>query len=141
VEVRLLHVGRGHTDGDSIIYFPDLRTVHAGDLIIDGMPFIDYSSGGSAKEWVQTIDALLEIDFDTLIPGHGWLMDKEDVVAYKYRFEEMNRRMQELAQSGVPIEDVLALLKLDELGWDNTVSTSTWLNNSLERYYEEMLAQ
>jgi hypothetical protein len=36
---------------------------------------------------------------------------------------------------------VLALLKLDELGWDNTVSTSTWLNNSLERYYEEMLAQ
>ena len=141
VEVRLLHVGRGHTDGDSIIYFPDLRTVHAGDLIIDGMPFIDYSSGGSAKEWVQTIDALLEIDFDTLIPGHGWLMDKEDVVAYKYRFEEMNRRMQELAQSGVSIEDVLALLKLDELGWDNTVSTSTWLNNSLERYYEEMLAQ
>lgn len=139
VEVRLLHVGRGHTNGDSIIYFPDLRTVHAGDLIIDGMPFIDYTAGGSAKEWIQTIDALLQIDFDTLIPGHGWLMNKEDVMAYKYRFEEMNRRMQELAQNRVPIDNVLELLKLEELGWDNTVSTSTWLNNSLEPYYEEML--
>lgn len=141
VEVRLLHAGRGHTNGDSIIYFPDLRTVHAGDLIIDGMPFIDYTAGGSAKEWIQTIDALLQIDFDTLIPGHGMLMNKEDVVAYKYRFEEMNRRMQELAQSRVPIAEVLELLKLDELGWDNTVSTSTWLNNSLELYYQEMATQ
>jgi len=141
VEVRLLHVGRGHTNGDSIIYFPDLRTIHAGDLIIDGMPFIDYSSGGSAIEWIQTIDALLQIDFDTLIPGHGWIMNKEDVVAYKYRFEEMNRRMQDLAQRGVPIDEVLEALKLEELGWANTVSTSTWLNNSLERYYDEMAIQ
>ncbi len=141
VEVRLLHAGRGHTNGDSIIYFPDLRTVHAGDLIIDGMPFIDYTAGGSAKEWIQTIDALLQIDFDTLIPGHGRLMNKEDVVAYKYRFVEMNRRMQDLAQRRVPIGEVLESLKLDELGWDNTVSTSTWLNNSLELYYEEMATQ
>lgn len=141
VEVRMLHFGAGHTDGDSIIYFPDLRTVHAGDLIIDGMPFIDYSSGGSAVEWIQTIDALLQIDFDTLIPGHGRLMNKEDVIAYKYRFEEMNRRMQELAIRGVPMNEVLAALKLEELGWENTVSTSTWLNNSLELYYAEMAAQ
>lgn len=140
VEVRLLHAGAGHTDGDSIIYFPDLRTVHAGDLIIDGMPFIDYTSGGSAVEWINTIDALLQIDFDTLIPGHGRLMNKEDVIAYKFRFEEMNRRMQELATRGVPLDEVLAALKLEELGWENTVSTSTWLNNSLERYYDEMAA-
>jgi len=138
VEVRLLYVGRGHTDGDSIIYFPDLRTVHTGDLIIDGMPYIDYSSGGSAVEWIQTIDALLEIDFDTVIPGHGWLMDKDDVLAYKYRFEEMNRRMRDLAQRGVPIEELVDALNLEELGWDNTVSTATWLNNSLVPYYEEM---
>ncbi|MAM72127.1 MAG: hypothetical protein CMP91_13405 [Gammaproteobacteria bacterium] len=141
IEVRMYHIGRGHTDGDSVIYFPDLSTVHAGDLIIDGMPFIDYSSGGSAVEWVETIDALLEIDFDTLIPGHGWIMNKEDVVAYRYRFAEMNRRMQELAQQGVPVDQVVEALQLEELGWENTVSTSTWLNNSLVPYYNEMAAQ
>jgi glyoxylase-like metal-dependent hydrolase (beta-lactamase superfamily II) len=56
VEVRLLWLGRGHTNGDTVIYFPDLKTVHVGDLVIDGMPVIDYPGGGSAVEFLTTID-------------------------------------------------------------------------------------
>jgi len=140
VEVQLLHLGRGHTSGDTVIYFPDLRTVHAGDLIVDGMPVIDYAGGGSALAFVETIGALLELDFDTLIPGHGRLMTKQDVVDYKARFEEMNRRMRNLARSGVPKSEVRAKLYLADLGWDRTVSTTTWETN-LERYYDELAAQ
>jgi len=58
VEVRLLWLGRGHTNGDTVIYFPDLQTMHVGDLIIDGMPVIDYPGGGSAVEFLATIDNL-----------------------------------------------------------------------------------
>jgi len=140
VAVHMLHLGRGHTDGDTVVYFPDLKTVHAGDLIIDGMPFIDYSSGGSAVEFVLTIDALLQIDFDTLIPGHGRVMNKDDVRAYKARFEEMNRRMRKLARGEVPREQAQAQLYLEDLGWDNTVSTTTWAS-SFNEYYDEMAAQ
>lgn len=140
VEARLLYLGKGHTDGDTVIYFPDLKAVHAGDLIIDGMPVIDYAAGGSAVEFVRTIDALLDIDFDTLIPGHGRLMTKDDVVAYKARFEEMNRRMRALTRRGVPREDAEARLYLEDLGWDHTVSTTTWATG-LDRYYDEMAAQ
>jgi cyclase len=139
VEVQLLHLGRGHTSGDTVIYFPDLRTVHAGDLIVDGMPVIDYAGGGSALAFVETIGALLELDFDTLIPGHGRLMTKQDVVDYKARFEEMNRRMRNLARSGVPKSEARAKLYLADLGWDHTVSTTTWETN-LERYYDELAA-
>ena len=52
-EVQMTYLGRGHTNGDTVIYFPDLRTVHTGDLIIDGMPVIDYNNGGSALEFVN----------------------------------------------------------------------------------------
>jgi len=140
VEVQLLHLGRGHTSGDTVIYFPDLQTVHAGDLIVDGMPVIDYAGGGSALAFVETIGALLELDFDTLIPGHGRLMTKQDVADYKARFEEMNRRMRNLARSGVPKSEVRAKLYLADLGWDHTVSTTTWETN-LERYYDELAAE
>jgi cyclase len=140
VEVQLLHLGRGHTSGDTVIYFPDLKTVHAGDLIVDGMPVIDYAAGGSAVEFVKTIGALLEVDFDTLIPGHGRLMTKQEVADYKARFEEMNRRMRNLARSGVPKGEVRAKLYLEDLGWNHTVSTTTWETN-LERHYDEMAAQ
>ncbi|MGD8325149.1 MAG: MBL fold metallo-hydrolase, partial [Gammaproteobacteria bacterium] len=113
VEVRMLYLGAGHTNGDTVAYFPDLKVVHAGDLIIDGMPVIDYSAGGSAVEFVRTIEALLEIDFDILIPGHGRLMNRNEVVAYKARFEEMNRRMRELASAGVPKTEARTRLHLE----------------------------
>jgi glyoxylase-like metal-dependent hydrolase (beta-lactamase superfamily II) len=139
VEVQLFHLGRGHTNGDTVIYFPDLKTVHTGDLIIDGMPVIDYDGGGSAIEFIKTIDNLLKMDFDTMIPGHGRVMNKNDVRAYRARFAEMNRRMSELARRKVPKDQVQAGLKLDELGWGNSVSTTAWAAN-IGRYYDEMAA-
>ena len=137
VEVQLFYLGRGHTNGDTVIYFPDLKTVHTGDLIIDGMPVIDYDAGGSAIEFVKTIDNLLKMDFDTMIPGHGRVMKKDDVRAYRARFAEMNRRMRALARKKVPKNQVQAQLKLDDLGWGNSVSTSAWAT-SIGRYYDEM---
>jgi len=140
VEVKLLYFGRGHTNGDTVIYFPEQKVVHGGDLIVDGMPVIDYPGGGSAIEFVRTIDALLDVDFDILIPGHGRLMTKDEVADYKARFEEMNRRMRNLARRGVPKSEAQEKLYLEDLGWANTVSTTTWAR-SINEYYDEMAAQ
>src|SRR5262250_1484812 len=101
VEVQLYWFGRGHTNGDTVIDFPDLKTIHAGDLIIDAMPVIDNPGGGSAIEFIKTIDKLLTLDFDTMIPGHGRIMNKGDVRAYRTRFQTMNDRMRELIRKGV----------------------------------------
>ena len=145
VEVQLFHLGRGHTNGDTVIYFPDLETVHMGDLVIDGMPVIDYAGGGSAIEFVSTIDNLLKIDFDTAIPGHGRVMTKDDVRAYRVRFDTLNQRLRDLARRNVPksqlatLEQARAQLGLADLGWDNSVSTTAWLRNA-GLHYDEMAA-
>jgi cyclase len=143
VEVQLYWFGRGHTNGDTVIYFPDLKTVHAGDLIIDAMPVIDYPGGGSAVEFVGTIDNLLKLDFDTMIPGHGRIMTKDDVRAYRTRFQAMNDRMRELIRKGVKkdafgtLDQARAQLRLADLGWDNSVSTTTWFGG-IGSYYDEI---
>jgi glyoxylase-like metal-dependent hydrolase (beta-lactamase superfamily II) len=145
VEVRMYHLGRGHTNGDTVIHFPDLRAVHMGDLVIDGMPVIDYAGGGSALEFVRTIDRLLAVDFDVAIPGHGRVMTKADVQAYRTRFDTMNQRMRELIRQGVPkdqlatLEQIRARLRLADLGWDNSVSTTASING-FSRYYDELAA-
>jgi cyclase len=145
VEVQLHYLGRGHTSGDTVTYFPDLRTIHMGDLVIDGMPVIDYSGGGSAIEFVKTIERMLALDFDTAIPGHGHVMTRAEVQAYKIRFETMNRRMRELVKKGVPKEQLKTLaqiraqLRLADLGWDNSVSTTASIN-SFSQYYDEIAA-
>ncbi len=52
-EVRAKYFGRGHTNGDAVVYFPQLRTIHTGDLMAGTSPLIDYNGGGSLAEWAQ----------------------------------------------------------------------------------------
>ena len=137
VETQMMYLGRGHTNGDTVIYFPDLRTVHSGDLVIDGMPVIDYNNGGSALEFVRTLNNLLKIDFDTVIPGHGRVLTKNDVRAYVPKFELMNKRMADLVKKHVPKDQLERQLKLDDLGWAHTVSTGTFMH-SIGQYYDEV---
>ena len=139
VEVRMLYLGRGHTNGDTVIFFPDLRTIHSGDLVIDGMPVIDYDNGGSALEFVTTLEKMMALDFDTVIPGHGRVLTKDDVRAYIPKLKTMNERMRDLARRKVPDDQLATQLKLDDIGWAHTVSTSTFMR-SIVRYRDEVAA-
>jgi glyoxylase-like metal-dependent hydrolase (beta-lactamase superfamily II) len=140
VEVRAYYFGRAHTNGDTVIYFPDLRVVHTGDLITEGMPVMDYRNGASAVEWVKVLDEILKLDFDVVIPGHGKLLTKEHVRSDRQKLMTMNQRMVELVRNGVPKEKVFSQLKLDDLGWNHTVSTVAF-QGGLSGYYDEMKSQ
>jgi glyoxylase-like metal-dependent hydrolase (beta-lactamase superfamily II) len=119
-EARARYFGRGHTNGDAVIYFPALRTIHMGDLFVGGAPFIDYSSGGSIIEWTRTIDAVLATDFDTVIPGHGSVMKRADLVTFRGKLETLRTRVQQLKRGGATREEAAAKLNLDDLGWNAT---------------------
>jgi cyclase len=140
VEARAYYFGRGHTNGDAVIHFPDLRVIHTGDLITEGMPVMDYANGASAVEWVRVLDETLKLDFDTVIPGHGPLLTKERVRADRDKLVRMNQRMLELVKANVPLEAVFDRLQLADLGWDRTVSTVAF-KGGLKGYYEEMKGQ
>jgi len=139
VEARAYYFGRGHTNGDAVIYFPDLKVIHTGDLITEGMPVMDYPNGASAVEWVKVLDAVLKLDFDTVIPGHGKLLNKERIRSDRDKLVQMNARMAALAKANVPMDQVFDRLKLADLGWDKTVSTVAF-KGGLKGYYEEMKA-
>jgi len=71
--VDLHYVGRGHTDGDTIVHFTNLRIAHMGDLFIPrSSPFVDARSGGSALAFPQTLTRAAAIEgVETYIPGHA----------------------------------------------------------------------
>ncbi len=125
VEVQAYHLGCGHTNGDSVILFPSQRTVHTGDLFIWGdrmdgstmAPFIDYYNGGCASDWVTTLDRLLELDFDTVIPGHGPLLRKAEVRIFRDKFEQLVSRVSGLIADGVDRDGIAAQLNISDLNW------------------------
>src|SRR5262250_2630725 len=84
--VELYHFGRAHTDGDVVVLFPAQRTLAAGDMFTfgDATPqLIDYGGGGSAKEWTTTLDSVLQLDFDTVVPGHGNVTTKREMAKFR----------------------------------------------------------
>jgi glyoxylase-like metal-dependent hydrolase (beta-lactamase superfamily II) len=112
------HFGRGHTQTDAVMHFPERRTIHTGDLFVAGAPFIDYSSGGSAVEWTRTIDRALALDFDTVIPGHGPVMKREDLLKWKQSYETLKMQVSRLRREGKTEAEAKAAVKFDGLpGW------------------------
>lgn len=129
------HLGYGHTNGDAVILFPQRRVVHTGDLFVRGAPFIDYANGGSSEAWMKTLDAILALDFDTVIPGHGPISKREDLVRFKASFEMVRSRVRELQRAGKGREEVARELKVDDLpGW----SLTGLFAKSLPGLYDEM---
>lgn len=124
-EARMLHLGRGHTDGDAVVYFPDLRTVHTGDLLVWGdrldgttlTPFWDVANGGSLVEWPATLSRILELDFDTVIPGHGPVLGKEDIRTFRAKLETLVDRIQAEIAAGATREDIVSRVDATDLGW------------------------
>ena len=98
--VQAKYYGRGHTNGDAVIYFPDLKVVHTGDLVTGGTPLIDYPGGGSIVEWTKTLDAVMKLDFDTVIPGHGPVSKKDFILTYRNNAETLRNRVQALVRQG-----------------------------------------
>jgi glyoxylase-like metal-dependent hydrolase (beta-lactamase superfamily II) len=116
-EVRAKYYGRGHTNGDAVIYFPALRVVHTGDLMSGSTPLIDYPGGGSVVEWTKTLDAAMkELDFDTVIPGHGPVTTKAKLLEYRNNVEKLRNRAQAMIRGGKSKDDV-AKVMIAEFGW------------------------
>ena len=123
-----------------MIYFPDLKTVHGGDLLHGTAPFIDYGNGGSSKGWVATMNNILALDFDTAIPGHGAIMDRSDVVSFRNQMEAVRARMAELIRSGVPKSEASARIKTPDLSW-TMQDNGLFMRRSIPGFYDEIAAE
>ena len=97
--VELYRFGRAHTNGDVVAFFPAQRALAAGDMFTfgDDVPqLIDYSGGGSAKEWPRTLDAVLRLDFDAVVPGHGNVTTKAELRKFRDSSEALKNRVREM---------------------------------------------
>jgi cyclase len=115
-EVRAKYFGRGHTNGDAIIYFPALKTIHTGDMMAGTSPLIDYNGGGSLVEWSKTLDAAMKLDFDTVIPGHGAVTNKAGLMTYRNNVEKLRTQVSGLIKQGKSQDDVAKVMTSD-YGW------------------------
>jgi cyclase len=109
--IDVLHHGPGHTDGDAIVYFRDTNVVHTGDMFVRyGLPFIDNPNGGSIDGMIDATWAIAGlIDDDTIIiPGHGQLSSRSDLLAYRDMLVEIRGRIRHMMARGHSPDQIVA---------------------------------
>jgi cyclase len=109
-DVRLLFLGRGHTNGDTVVFLPKEKIVCTGDLM-ESAPA--YMGDAQFDEWVTTLEALKKLDFDTVLPGHGTpFHDKGLITAFQGYLTDLTRQGTELKKQGVSAEDAAQRIDL-----------------------------
>jgi glyoxylase-like metal-dependent hydrolase (beta-lactamase superfamily II) len=108
-DVRLFHLGRAHTDGDTIVYFPKSNVLCMGDIYINGLyPIIDVGSAGTINGYFPMIDkAISMIDDQTqVVPGHGPIGTKKSLAFYRDMLLTIRDRISAMKQQGKTLEEI-----------------------------------
>ena len=113
--LRLVHPGRGHTDGDLVVLFVEDRVIHTGDLFFNGRyPNIDLEAGGSVRDWVATIDRILELDFEQVIPGHGPVTDRDGLREFQSFMRQLAAAGEQALRQGWTLDQMKRDAELDK---------------------------
>jgi cyclase len=113
-DIRALHFPSGHTDGDSIIFFPKSNVVHMGDDFVRyGFPFIDLGGGGSVEGMIAAMDEVIpKLPPDVkVIPGHGAVSNLDDVRDYV----KMLKGTRAVVEKGIQQGKTLAQLQQEKV--------------------------
>jgi len=132
---HVYYFGRASTGGDAITYFPDLKVVSMGDVYQANIN-CDYGQGGSILEWSKTLDAVLKLDFDTVIPNTGNPATRADLQATRDRLAKISVVTIEQIKKGTPKEGLIAAVN----AVDPTLRVDAFMMNNqarIDAYYDE----
>lgn len=131
--LEVKHLGPGHTDGDSIVIWKTANVIHMGDLFFkDKFPFIDLDHGGSILGYRDNVSAALALinDKTQVIPGHGEMATKNDLLKFKHMLDDsinwmrkeisLGKSLAQIKKQGVP-------KKWKQWGWE-FISEDKWIN-------------
>jgi cyclase len=123
-DIEVTHIGPGHTDGDSTVWFHKANVIHMGDNFFNGMyPAIDGDAGGSLDGMVTALEGVLgRIDDQTkVIPGHGPLGTKADLKRFHDMLVTIRDRVRQAIHDGKTQDQVLAMKPSADLDavWGN----------------------
>jgi glyoxylase-like metal-dependent hydrolase (beta-lactamase superfamily II) len=111
-EVHLIEVGPAHTRGDVLVHVPADRAVYTGDILfIEGHPII---WEGPVANWIAACDAIVAMEAESIVPGHGPLTDARGVRALRDYFVYIEAEARERYEAGMSVLEASRDITLDD---------------------------
>ena len=133
---RLLYLGKGHTDGDLVLYLPNEKIAFVGDLFFNSA--LPNTQDAFLLEWMRTLAELLKLDAETFVPGHGPVGTKSAVKDFLKYLEELKEWVEPRVTEGAAMEQVLRDVKLPPKY--SSYSYQYFFPANLQKMYSELRA-
>ena len=111
VRMKLLYIAPGHSSGDLIVYLPAQKVVFAGDIVTTNtgrFPIIHI--GGSSLGWIAAMRAILALDADTIVSGHGGLETKAQLRVRLKDVEDRRTAIKAMVEQNKTLDEINAAL-------------------------------
>ena len=131
-EVRLLNLGPAHTAADSVVHVPDAGVLFAGDLLFIGCTPIVWA--GPIANWVAACDAMIALDAQTVVPGHGPVTDSDGIRAVRGYLVHIAEQAEAAHRKGLSFVEAADAVDLGE--YANWLDAERVVVNVYQRYRE-----
>ncbi|HEY7291617.1 MAG TPA: MBL fold metallo-hydrolase [Vicinamibacterales bacterium] len=142
-DVQLVPVPVAHTDGDTMVYFPNANVIMTGDFYRStGYPNIDRANGGTMNGMLAGFDAIVKLGRpDTkIVPGHGAIVDKAAVTAHKEMMMAVRDKVAALVRQNKTQDEVVAAKPTAEFDSKVTGATAATADRFVGQLYQEIKA-
>ncbi len=133
--IDVIHTGPGHTDGDAQVYWRDANVIHTGDMFVRyGLPYIDQGNGGSTDGMIDALWTIAGlIDDDTIIiPGHGQLSTRTDLLEFRTMLVTIRDRIKSGIARGLTADQLIA--SNPARGYAELPGATGWLSAAYMEY-------
>lgn len=111
-QVQLIEVGPAHTRGDTLVYIPADRVIFTADILFIGGHPIAWA--GPVSNWIRACDRILDMDVETIVPGHGPITDKHGVTEFKGYLEYVMQEARKRYEAGMSSFEAAQDIALDK---------------------------
>ena len=102
-EIQIHFFGRAHTGGDITVYLPAEKLAFTGDMMLQGPSFL---GDGYVDEWVETLENLKGLAFETIVPGHGNPFTDRDLICHvQAYYADLWEKVAAMHEQGIPVAD------------------------------------
>jgi glyoxylase-like metal-dependent hydrolase (beta-lactamase superfamily II) len=138
-DITLIHMPRGHTDTDSVVWFEGSNVIHMGDHFFNGgFPFVDLANGGSVQGYLRNLETALSwiADDTAVIPGHGPLASKADLLEFYNMVRDTSISIRAMKSQRMSREEIVAagLDPMYERWGQGFINEQRWIETVYDSY-------
>jgi glyoxylase-like metal-dependent hydrolase (beta-lactamase superfamily II) len=135
--VELIYLGRSHSDNMIVMHFPAERALFTVDFIsVNRLPYMNLSDA-YFPDWIEAVEKVEAMDFDTLVPGHGPMGTKADATAHREYLQALYDAVLDGARKGQSLDDMKKSITLD--GFSTMGMYGKWRELNIEGMYRQVM--